>query len=184
MDLLLKKVQEIQFNYKDSIEKVGIKNLFNTQRMVQDMSFTEAREIIKNTRLIINNHLKMLDDNIDFLFNHIEESQNLTLVKKIQTKRLEKELDAILTIASKIWNMEYEIIHLMEKVIDLLASKKDEWDIENHEVLFYTDEIIDEFELYSKRIALLAEKQREVEKELLAAYPAIPNQLGDTGLKT
>lgn len=172
MSLLFKKVQEIQFNYKISIDKVGIKSLFNTQRMAQDMSFLEARQIIKNTRLIINNHLKMLDDNINFLFDSIEESQTLTLVKKIQTKRLEEELDAILAIASKMWNMEYEIIHVMEKVIDLLASKKDEWAIENHEVLFYTDEIIDEYESYSKRIALLMEKQREVEKELAAAYPS------------
>jgi hypothetical protein len=148
-------------DYLLELSTIGWDKLLDPIRLKNEGTFVESRLKINKAKEIVEKYKKLtnilFEEDTFVEIDRLEISEDLKQEMKNVWKR---GLEPTKIMLSRYWYLEGEIILEAEKIFNLLSLRKDEWIIENQQVIFYNENDLKEYKTYISNVQDNAKEQQ------------------------
>lgn len=154
-------------DYLSELNSIGWNTIFDPTRLQADGSLEEGRRMVAEARIIISNYENRADEILDNTRKKIQTLNVTAAQKNMLEQNFVQGMRSSATFREKMWNLERATVDETEKIIDLLAGHPQAWSIDDSQILFESQQQLDEFNEHIENIDSFVVEQMEIQAAAL-----------------
>lgn len=153
--------------YEAELEAIGWSGILDGQRIEKDKDLRGSMRILHDAHILVEKYRSKTDEMIDQNRRDIESSDMGLVMKRNLLNGYDRELKNGRENALKVWALEEQIISQVDSMFNFLSENRGEWEIENGQIVFYRQDVLDSYNTYFSRISELTNAQKEIQNSVL-----------------
>lgn len=155
---------ELRNQYLAELAANGWNDILNGDRLTKDIDFSESRLIIARTKASIQKFGLKTRATLDEARADLDKLDLTSLEKAQFAAGFEKGAQESVKTADEIWELESRVVGHVEEMIEFLATRRNEWTVQQNQMLFQKDEDAEKFNSYMAAIQATAAEQETVRR--------------------
>lgn len=153
--------------YFSELNSIGWHMTLDFDRLQTDGSLEESRRLVAEARIAISKHENRTDQLLSDIPNMIQAIDLPAAEKKKFERAFMKSMQSRKPAIERLMTLEKATIDEVEKIIDLLADDPQAWSIDNSELLFESQQQIDQYNEHLDNIDSFLAEQVEIQNAAL-----------------
>lgn len=155
-------------DYQREISDSGWENLLNASQFSQDPGFHQRRALVHEVRQIANTYQARNHQAINHTLASIS-TLNMSEADKADLRSgFEQGLVKARRNIDKLWGLEHQVIDEMAAMVDLLASNPQAWEVEQGNVAFNNQALLDRYNAHFRRVQAIVQEQEAMQRQSLS----------------
>lgn len=153
-------------DYLLELSAIGWDKILDPTRIKNDRTFVESKFTINKAKEIVEKY-KTLTNNLfkEDAFAEIDRLEINEDFKQEMKNGFKRGLGTTKITIDRHWFLEEKCLSEIEKIIDLLSTRKEVWVIENSQILFYNENDLKEFNAYIYNIQDIVKEQQLIQQQ-------------------
>ncbi|RBP48052.1 hypothetical protein DES53_101852 [Roseimicrobium gellanilyticum] len=158
-------VVAVQNEYLASVEKAGLDNVFDLNRMAADPTFQETDRILEESRAATVTCLRKLLALADNLPKRLDEHGFDEAIKRDILQGYNEGKESPNSMLTETWNLELSLLDEMKKLCDHLHATRSVWTLEDGQFVFQTEEARKKYIEIQERIDAIDAQKSQIQQE-------------------
>lgn len=163
--------------YLTELDAIGWTALLDPERLQADRSLNESRKMIADARLVVSKYKGLKDDLVNQARKEIEFMDLTAAEKQGFEEGFNRGFENSRRKGEEKWLLEEAVIDECEQIVDLLAIEPRSWVIQESQILFETQEQLDQYNKHLAKINAISAAQEAIDDTLIAAQREKLNDL-------
>ena len=152
-------------DYLLELNAIGWNKILDSTRLKNDTTFTESKFIMNKGKEIVEKYKTLTNSLFEDAFAEIDSLEIDEDFKQEMKDGFKRGLEPTKIMINRNWFLEEKCLSEIEKIIDLLSTRKDVWAIENSQILFYDENDLKEFNAHIYNIQEIVKEQQLIQQQ-------------------
>lgn len=149
--------------YELELEAIGWSSILDAKRLNTDPTLSESREILQKAGDVVEKYRQKTARIFTEMREDIERSDLSAETRRSMLEGFDSTLEQGKAQAAELWGLEEAVVDEIGKIIDLLAARRKDWQIENNQILFQEQHDLDQFNSHMAEVQVIVAKQQEMQ---------------------
>ena len=152
-------------DYLLELNAIGWNKILDSTRLKNDTTFTESKFIMNKGKEIVEKYKALTNSLFEDAFAEIDSLEIDEDFKQEMKDGFKRGLEPTKIMINRNWFLEEKCLSEIEKIIDLLSTRKDVWAIENSQIIFYNENDLKEFNAHIYNIQEIVKEQQLIQQQ-------------------
>jgi hypothetical protein len=152
-------------DYLLELSAIGWDKILDPTRVKNDTTFTESIITIKKAKEIVEKYKTLSYSLFENAYAEIDRLEIDEEFKQEMKDGFKSGMEPVKVTLDRNWFLEEKCLLEIEKIINLLSTRKDVWVIENSQILFYNENDLKEFNTHIYNIQDIVKEQQLIQQQ-------------------
>ena len=152
-------------DYLLELSAIGWDKILDPTRVKNDTTFTESIITIKKAKEIVEKYKTLSYSLFENAYAEIDRLEIDEEFKQEMKDGFKSGMEPVKVTLDRNWFLEEKCVLEVEKIIDLLSTRKDVWAIENSQIIFYNENDLKEFNAHIYNIQDIVKEQQLIQQQ-------------------
>lgn len=165
-------------DYETELDRLGWASVLEPQRLARDTDLSQSRALVRSAHAVVEKYRAQTPQLIEQARQDIETRSASPAARDEMMRGFNRAIEVSLPRAQELWRLELRAVDQFDTILDLLATRKGAWGVEQGQIAFQQQADLDRFRALLAEVQKISAQQEQLQKAQLDQARASLDKLG------